>query len=254
MREACASGWRVRLGDPSLVVAYAVDDPPDSFVDEFGQPVALPPASPGRAVTQMVVAGRPVGFIAHDPAVLDDPRLVATLSAAAALAMSNSAMQAEVRARVAAVEASRERLVHAADDQRRRLERRLQSGAVTRLERVAALLAQVQPAGADGAGPVERLRADVERAQAELADLARGVHPPTLTSEGLVAALLELVHRSAQPVKLVADAEPADPLTEATLYFICSEALANAAKHAAATKIAIDLRQVGDITPTGGVR
>ena len=233
------------LGDPSLVVAYAVDDPPSSFVDELGQPVALPPASPGRMVTPMVVAGRPIGFIAHDPAVLDDPRLVATLSAAAALAISNSTMQAEVRARVAEVEASRERLVHAADDQRRRLERRLQSGAVTRLERVAVLLAQVRPAGDNEDGPVQRLRADLERARAELADLARGVHPPTLTSEGLRAALVELVHRSPQPVDLTAEAEPADALTEATIYFICSEALANAAKHADATTIAIDLRQTG---------
>jgi signal transduction histidine kinase len=80
---------------------------------------------------------------------------------------------------------------------------------------------------------------------ADLADLARGVHPPTLTSEGLRAALLELVHRTPQAVVLTADAEPADPLTEATLYFICSEALANAAKYAAAATIAIDLRQTG---------
>jgi signal transduction histidine kinase len=233
------------LGDPSLVVAYGVDDPPDSFVDELGRPVVLPPASPGRVVTPIVVAGRRTGFIAHDPAVLDDPRLVAALSAAAALAISNSTMQAEVRARVAEVEASRERLVHAADDQRRRLERRLQAGAATRLKRVAALLAQVQPAGDDRDGPVQRIRSELERARADLADLARGVHPPTLTSEGLEAALLELVHRSPQPVNFTADADPADPLTEATLYFICSEALANATKHAAAATIAVDLRQTG---------
>lgn len=233
------------LGDPSLVVGYAVDDPPDSFVDELGQPVALPPASPGRAVTPMVVAGRRTGFIAHDPAVLDDPRLVGTLSAAAALAMSNSTMQAVVRARVAEVEASRQRLVHAADTQRRRLERRLQAGAAKRLERVAALLAQVEPAPADAGGTVERLRADLERARAELADLARGVHPATLTTGGLRAALDDLVHRSPLLVELAVDIEPADQLTEATLYFVCSEALANAAKHAAATRIEVDLRQAG---------
>lgn len=193
----------------------------------------------------MVVAGRPTGFIAHDPAVLHDARLVGALSAAAALAMSNSAMQAVVRARVAEVEASRERLVHAADDQRRRLERRLQAGAATRLERVAALLAQVEPVQAHGDGGIERLRADLERAQAELADLARGVHPATLTSGGLAVALSELVQRSRLPVDLAVDADPADQLTEATLYFVCSEALANAAKHSAAASIAIDLRQAG---------
>jgi signal transduction histidine kinase len=154
-------------------------------------------------------------------------------------------MQAMVRARVTEVEASRERLVYAADNQRRRLERRLQAGAAKRLERVAGLLAQVEPAGTDGDGTVERLRTDLARARAELADLARGVHPATLTSGGLAAALSELVHRSPFPVDLVVDAEPADPLTEATLYFVCSEALANAAKHAAAATIAIDLRDAG---------
>jgi signal transduction histidine kinase len=233
------------LGDPSLVVGYPVDDLPGSYVDEFGQPVALPPVSPGRAVTRMVVAGRPTGFIAHDPAVLDDPRLVGALSAAAALAMSNSTMQAVVRTRVAEVEASRERLVHAADTQRRRLERRLQAGAAKRLQRVAALLGQVEPARIDTEGAVERLRADLERARAELADLARGVHPATLTSGGLKAALEELVERSSLPADLAVDAKPADQLTEATLYFVCSEALANAAKHAAAATISIDLRQAG---------
>jgi signal transduction histidine kinase len=235
------------LGDPSLVVAYAVDEPPDTFVDEFGQPVTLPPPSPSRAVSPMVVAGRATGFIAHDPAVLDDPHIIGTLSAAAALAMSNSTMQADVRARVAEVDASRERLVHAADNQRRRLEGRLQAGAAKRLERVAALLAEVQPApgGAEGESTVERLRADLERARSELSDLARGVHPATLTSAGLRAALAELVRRSPLPVDLAVDAEPADPLTEATLYFLCSEALTNASKHAAAATIAIHLRQAG---------
>jgi signal transduction histidine kinase len=225
------------------VVAYAIDESPDSFVDEFGQPVALPPSSPSRAVTPMVVAGRAIGFIAHDPAVLDDPRLVGALSAAAALAMSNSTLQVVVRARVVEVEASRERLVQAAHDQRRRLERRLQAGAVKRLERVSALLAQVQPAGPGEDLEVARLRADLEHARTELADLARGVHPATLTSGGLRAALAELVRRSPLPVDLAVDVEPADPLTEATLYFLCSEALTNAAKHAAPTRIAIDLRQ-----------
>ena len=74
----------------------------------------------------MVVDGRAMGFIAHDPIVLDDPRLVATISAAAELAISNSAMQADLRARVAELAASRERLVLAGDTQRRRLEQRLQ--------------------------------------------------------------------------------------------------------------------------------
>ena len=233
------------LGDPSLVLAYAVAGQPDSFVDELGRPISLPPPSAGRAVTPMVVDGRQTGLIAHDAAVLDDPRLAATLSAAAGLAMSNSALQAEVRARVAEVAASRERLVQAADSERRRLERRLQLGAARHLDRVAELLARVEPADPAAAAACAALREELDRARDELADFARGVHPATLTSAGLAAALVDLIRRTPLKVDLATSVEPADPLTEATLYFSCSEALANAAKYAGAARIAIDLRQVG---------
>lgn len=231
------------LGDPSLVLAYAIGGQPDSFVDELGQPVSLPPLSAGRAVTPMVVAGRQIGFIAHDAAVLDDPRLVEALSAAAGLAMSNSTLQAEVRARVAEVAASRERLVHAADSQRRRIEHRIQLGAARHLERVAELLARVEPEDPAAEGACVALRDELDRARRELADFARGVHPATLTSAGLAAALADLTRRTPLNVELTAAVKPADPLTEATLYFICSEALANAAKHADAARVVIDVRQ-----------
>ena len=231
------------LGDPSLVLAYAIDGQAESFVDELGQPVSLPPPSAGRAVTPMVVAGRQTGFIAHDAAVLDDPRLVEALSAAAGLAMSNSTLQAEVRARVAEVAASRQRLVHAADSQRRRIEHRLQLGAARHLERVVELLARVEPADPAAERACVALRHELDRARSELANFARGVHPATLTSAGLTAALAELIRRTPLNVELTAAVEPADPLTEATLYFICSEALANAAKHADAATVVIDVRQ-----------
>lgn len=230
------------VGDPSLVLAYAVEARPGSFVDELGQPVAMPPPSAGRSITPMTVAGRETGFIAHDAAVLDET-LLRTLSAAASLAMSNSRLQTEVRARVAEVDASRERLLHAADAQRRRLGGRLQSGAARRLERVAGLLGRLELAGPAAEASLQALRADLDRARAELADFARGVHPSTLTTAGLAAALAELVRRTPLPIELTVDAEPADPIIEATLYFVCSEALANAAKHAGAASIAIDLRQ-----------
>jgi signal transduction histidine kinase len=231
------------LGDPSLFLAYAISGQPDSFVDELGRPVSLPPPSAGRAVTPMVVAGRQTGFIAHDAAVLNDPRLVEALSAAAGLAMSNSTLQAEVRARVAEVTASRERLVHAADSQRRRIEHRLQLGAARHLERVAELLARVEPADPAAERACLALRGELDRARSELANFARGVHPATLTSAGLTAALAELIRRTPLNVELTAAVQPADALTEATLYFICSEALANAAKHADAARVVIDVRQ-----------
>jgi len=78
------------LGDPSLVLAFAREGQPGHFVDELGQPVTFPPASPDRAIMPMVAAGRETGFIAADATLLDDARLVESLSAAAGLAMANS--------------------------------------------------------------------------------------------------------------------------------------------------------------------
>ena len=75
------------LGDPTLILGYGVDGRTGSFVDEAGRPVPTPTSEPGRVVTPMIVSGRETGFIAHDAAVLDDPRLVATISAATELAM-----------------------------------------------------------------------------------------------------------------------------------------------------------------------
>jgi signal transduction histidine kinase len=257
------------LGDSSLVVAYALDDEPGFFVDELGRPVLVPSPSADRTVVPMVVAGREVGFIAGEAAVLEDRRLIEPLSAVAALARSNSVLQAQTRARVAEVAASRERLVHAADAERRRLERRLRSGAAQHLKRVAEILERVElPATTADACRVD-LRDDLVRAQSELEDFARGIHPASLTDAGLSAALADLVRRTPVTAELDVAVDSADPVTEATIYFICSEAITNAAKHASARRISIEVRQANgtirlvitddgcggaQLTPRGGLR
>src|SRR5207247_10214159 len=139
------------IGDPSLVLAFAVDEAEGAWADESGAPVRKPIPGEARSLTPIVVDGREVGFIAHDPAVLNDPRSVAAISAAAELAISNSTMQAEVRRRVADVEASRERLVRAGDVQRRRPEERLQTGTLARLQRGAEPPGPGPPAAAGAA-------------------------------------------------------------------------------------------------------
>ena len=84
------------------------------------------------------------------------------------------------------------------------------------------------------------------RARSELADFARGVHPASLTDAGLAAALADLAHRTPIVTELTVAAGRADPVTEATIYFVCSEAIANAAKYAEASTIAIAVREVDD--------
>jgi hypothetical protein len=218
------------VGDPSLVVAYRLPGAA-GYVDEAGRPVALPAAGGVRTITYLHEGDQQIGALVHDAAVLGDPALVNAVAAAAGVAVANARLQAEVRARVAEVEASRRRIVEAGDAERRRLERELREGAEVRLAHVTDLLV-------DG-GPVADLRRELQSTRAALAEFARGVHPRTLTQSGLAAALTELGELSPVPVQLHVQEERLAPTVEAAVYFVCSEALANVAKHARASKVGI---------------
>src|SRR5207247_6304551 len=126
------------------------------------------------------------------------------------------------------------RIVEAADLQRRRIEQELREGAGRRLECVGALLAD--------AGSLAAVEAELAEARRELEEFARGVHPAALTDGGLMPALALLAQRSAIPVELTGSVARLPEPVEATLFFVCSEALANVAKHAAAAHVVIELR------------
>ena len=84
-------------------------------------------------------------------------------------------------------------------------------------------------------------REELARAQAELVEFARGIHPRRLTEDGLPAALAELASRSGVPVELtVADGRFSEPI-EAAAYFVCSEGLANVGKYAQASRAGIEV-------------
>jgi signal transduction histidine kinase len=219
------------VGDPSLVVAYRLPDA-DGYVDEAGRPVALPAAGASRTVTYLQESGQQIGALVHDAAVLDDPALVSAVAAAAGVAVTNARLQAEVRARVAEVEASRRRIVEAGDAERRRLERELREGAQRRLAHVSELLA-------DRGRPVADLQRELQAARAVLTEFARGVHPRTLTEAGLAAALAELGERCPVPVQISVPAERLEPAVEAAVYYVCAEALTNVAKYAQASQAGV---------------
>jgi signal transduction histidine kinase len=226
------------LADPTLEIGYRVGAD-GAYVDATGRPLPLPSPGSGRAVTDVGDA-----VLVHDDAVLTDRALLDAAAAAARLALGNATLQAEVRARVDDVAASRRRIVEAADAQRRRLERELRLGAERRLETVEALLADVrETAGGDVAEALAALRGDVGAARGELREFARGVHPAALTEGGLMPALTRLAERSPIPVDLRGTAAGLPGPVEAAVFFVCSEALANAAKHAGASRVRVDVRQ-----------
>ena len=218
-------------------------------MDASGASYAVPDDGPRRAVTWIEHEGEPLAVLAHDPSLRDEPKLVEAVAAAARLALVNARLHAEVRAQLDAVKESRGRIVTAADEERRRIERDLHDGAQQRLVALALELRSAQRTLGDEADPgVDRLLEstadELQVAVEELRALAHGIHPGTLTQAGLASALESLAARMPVPVTVDALQGRLSPEVEATAYFVASEALANVAKHAHATKAAIRAARV----------
>jgi signal transduction histidine kinase len=227
------------LGDPSLVIGYRL---PDSagFVDEAGRPVGLPRPGSGRRVTPLVDRGDEVAVLVHDEALLTDPQLVDSVAAAARIAVANVGLQADARARAAELEASRRRIVEAGDAQRRRLERELRHGAEDRLARVASILADVRASvPSQETQAIAELEGELARARRELEEFAGGIRPSALAAGGVTVAIAQLAERSPIPVRTSGTVGRLPEPVEAALFFVCSEALTNAAKHSGASLVTV---------------
>ena len=233
------------LGDPTLELALWLPER-RSYVDASGRPFELPAPEADRAVTVLGPTDAPVAALIHDPVLLERRRLLHAAGAAARLALENERLQAELRAQLAELRASRKRIVSAGDEERRRLERDLHDGAQQRLLSLGLALQLARgKLGADANGAGELLtEADGELRAAldELRELARGIHPAVLTEQGLGAALRSLAERSPVPVKINASPETRLPAAaEAAVYFLVSEALANVAKYARASRVRVNV-------------
>jgi PAS domain S-box-containing protein len=366
LRDAIAAA----LGDPALEIAYWLDDH-GGYADREGRRYALPAPGSGRAATVVEQDGRRIGALVHDESLSDQPELLASVSAAVALALDNERLETELRAQYdflmtivetapsllvsvdaegriknmnpATVEASglgaeerlrdrffwdvfidaadrdavidrfhaaapdhapseyenaftnargerrviawraapvrdetgsvvrivaggldvthrkqqeeelrasRARLVAAADDARRRLERNLHDGAQQRLVALSLALRLAQanvdsdPAAAREllAGASEELALALE----ELRELARGIHPAVLTDRGLRAALEGLARRAPLPVEVDLPDERLPEPIEAAAYYVVAEALTNVVKHAHASAAAVRVAVTGD--------
>lgn len=152
------------------------------------------------------------------------------------------------------IRASRARIVQAADDARRRLERDLHDGAQQRLVALSLVLRLAEaklPADPDAAVEVlSGAREELALALEELRELARGIHPAVLTERGLAAAVEGLVARAPVPVTVELPDGRLPPAVEAALYYVIAESLTNVAKHAAAAsaRIRVDVSDDGIVT------
>jgi signal transduction histidine kinase len=240
LREALARAVR----DPSLELAFPAPDA-SGLIDQGGQPFRDPAAGSKRAVARVERGGKLLAVLVHDPAIdAEDPGLVEAVGSAAGLALENARLAAEVRAQLDEVRASRARLAQAADDERRRVERDLHDGAQQRLVALTMRLEQARRTAPGSAALIDETQAELREAISEVRRLARGVMPPILTEAGLAAAVESLAERAPVPVVVAVPDRRFPPSIETAAYYVVTEALTNAARHAAANEVRIDGRVV----------
>jgi signal transduction histidine kinase len=235
LRDAIAQALR----DPSIELAYWLPER-RQYVDADGHQVDLPQPDTRRAVAEIEHDGRPVAAVVHDATLLDQPELVQSVGAAAALALENERLDAELRAKIEEVRASRVRLITAEEAARRRLERSLHDGPQQRLVALALGMRTARsrlPDNPDTAAElIEACEAELTTTIDELRELARGIHPAVLSDRGLEPALQSLCCRFPIPVdigELPGERLPAP--VESAAYLVISEALANIARYSRAS-------------------
>jgi signal transduction histidine kinase len=216
-----------------------------------------PPALAGAdAILAVVHRGEVLGALSvskrpSESLTPTEHKLLADLAAQAGLVLRNVGLREQLLARLEEIKASRQRLVAAQDEERRRIERNIHDGAQQQLVALAIKLTLTESLiGTDPGGEREllaELRQEAADAAADLRDLARGIYPPLLAGEGLVAALQAQVKKS--PVPTVVTAGGVGRFrqdVEAVVYFCVLEALQNVSKYAGATCARVRLEASGD--------
>jgi signal transduction histidine kinase len=265
LRDALAAA----LDDPSLELVYWLPER-GHFVDAAGHRVELPEDGPDRWVTRIEREGECVAAIVHDSTMPEVREHAERVGAAAALALENERLDAELRAKIDELRASRERMLRIGLEERRRLERDLHDGAQQRLVSMALNIRLARAKLNEDPLAAERLLesagTELDSALEELRELARGIHPAVLTDRGLGTALETLASRAPVPVELAELPEERLPeAVELAAYFVVAEALTNVAKYAKASHATVDVARengrvlvevaddgVGGADPEGG--
>ena len=240
VRDALAEA----LGDPDLTLAYWLPRP-RRYVDADGRPAEFPA---GRAVTEIEHDGARIAAIVHDETLLEEPELVRAAGAAAALALHNERLDAELRARYEELRASAPGWSRPATPRAARSSATSTTAPSSTSSRSRSRCAWPAPAretDSKAAALLDDAIDELKEGLAELRELARGIHPAVLTERGLEPALAGLAARATVPVSVSADVDGRlEPELESAAYFVVCEALTNVAKYAGATCAEVSIEQV----------
>ena len=248
-----AEVWLRQGGELRRAAAFPADDATPPGIEINGAAPAIPGAGRSVLVTHQ---GEMLGALTitkrrGESITPIEVKLMDDLAHQAGLVLKNVGLTSDLQARLVDLRASRQRLVAAQDDERRKLERNLHDGAQQHLVAIKVKLGLVEmlatrdPDKARTA--VAELKHDADEALETLRDLARGIYPPLLAEKGLPSALQAQARKATLPVTVEADGIGRYPQdTEAALYFCILEALQNVQKYAQATSATVRLRADGD--------
>src|SRR5215475_10474362 len=240
----------------------------DTFGDGAAWPPDAPPLPPARATAADVPAyaaadrilpvryeGEVLGALSvskrpGESLTPTEDHLLADLAAQVGLVLKNAGLREQLLARLEEIRASRQRLVAAQDEERRRIERNIHDGAQQQLVALAIKLSITESMIGKDPDRERQLLANLavrtNEALEDLRDLARGIFPPLLASAGLTAALQAQARKAPIPTSVTADGVGRYPQDlEAAVYFCVLEALQNVAKYAGATRAGVRLAGSG---------
>jgi signal transduction histidine kinase len=218
LRDALADA----LGDPTLRLAFWLPEQ-ERYVDAAGAPMVV---GSDQMVTEIERDGRRVAAIVHDRALAEHTETVQAAGAATALLLENQRLDAELRAHIVELRASRTRIVEAADTERRRIERNLHDGAQSRLVALALNLRLGRAAVGDESPAAALIDASIDEVRQSLQELR------------------ELAARAPLPVEFVGGLGDRLPeAVETAAYFVVSEALTNVAKYAQAEHATVRIQR-----------
>lgn len=213
------------------------------------EPHSQVPVRPDRAQHNIVHDGQVIAVLDHHADLLEEPQLLAGTASVLGVTLHNRALKELAESQRDEVRKSRLRILEAAHEARRRIERDLHDGTQQRL--LAAIIRQrmlasdLQHQGVDTSELVDTIN-ETERALDELREIGRGIHSALVTERGLGAALRDMVARVPMPVRFTAaPLPPMDRVTETALFFAASECVTNAVRHAEATQIVVHVEADG---------
>jgi signal transduction histidine kinase len=253
-----AQVWLHVDGAPTLAATWPPEAAPAGAAS-----TAATDAPAGRRGLAVRDADQELGILVvqerdRQPLTPVEEQLFAGLAAQAGLVLRSVRLRAELALRLAEstrrareLSTSRERIIAAQDEERRRLARNIHDGAQQHLVALAVNLRLARTLIARSSDRLPAVLTELTQVAEDtintLSDLSRGIYPRALSEQGLAAALRAVVAVSSLPVDLVVDELPRPrPDIEAALYFCCLEALQNAAKHSGATRAAVRLGRTAE--------